>query len=264
MLTPDGPATVRLTWGSGRLEVATWGPGGEWAAAAAIAMTAVGKLLDHPARAASARPRCVAPPPHAGRRVERRPLPRAAAHDHRAADHRRRGRSPVDAPRLPARRAGARAVRRRCSCRRDRNVSPPRRRGGSTRSASKPSALGRSSRSPGSPPTTRRDCGTGPRCRLPQAAEKLDLIRGVGPWTIGIVLGPVCGDDDAVAIGDYHFPHVVSWNLAAEPRADDSRMVELLEPYRPQRGRVIRLLGLAGRRPPAYGPKRRILPMYRW
>jgi len=97
-----------------------------------------------------------------------------------------------------------------------------------------------------------------------QVAEKLALIRGVGLWTIGIVMGPVCGDDDAVAIGDCHFPNVVAWNLAGEPRGDDSRMVELLEPYRPQRGRVIRLLGLAGRRPPAFGPKRRILPMYRW
>jgi hypothetical protein len=41
-------------------------------------------------------------------------------------------------------------------------------------------------------------------------------------------------------------------------------MLELLEPFRPQRGRVLRLLGLAGRRAPAFAPKRRILPMYRW
>jgi 3-methyladenine DNA glycosylase/8-oxoguanine DNA glycosylase len=102
------------------------------------------------------------------------------------------------------------------------------------------------------------------RLPLPEVAAKLALVSGIGPWTIGIVMGPVCGDDDAVAIGDYHYPHVVSWNLAGEPRGDDARMVELLEPFRPQRGRVIRLLGLAGRRPPAFGPRRRILPMYRW
>ena len=96
------------------------------------------------------------------------------------------------------------------------------------------------------------------------ATEKLGLVSGIGPWTIGMVRGPVFGDDDAVPVGDYHFPHTVSWNLAGEPRGDDARMLELLEPYRPQRGRVLRLVGLAGKRAPAFGPRRRILPMYRW
>jgi 3-methyladenine DNA glycosylase/8-oxoguanine DNA glycosylase len=95
-------------------------------------------------------------------------------------------------------------------------------------------------------------------------AAKLALVRGVGPWTIGSVLGPVLGDDDAVAVGDLHLPNIVAWNLAAEPRADDARMLALLEPFRGQRGRVLRLLGLAGARPPAFGPRRRILPMHRW
>jgi len=102
---------------------------------------------------------------------------------------------------------------------------------------------------------------------LPTAADvagRLGLIPGVGPWTISMVLGPACGDDDAVAVGDYHYPHLVAWNLAGEPRGDDARMLELLEPYRPQRGRVLRLLGVAGRRPPAFGPRRRILPMHRY
>ena len=78
------------------------------------------------------------------------------------------------------------------------------------------------------------------------------------------MLGPVCGDDDAVIVGDYHLPSMVSWNLAGEARADDARMLDLLEPFRGVRGRVVRLLGIAGRRPPAFGPRRRILPMYRW
>ena len=34
----------------------------------------------------------------------------------------------------------------------------------------------------------------------------------------------------------------MAWALAGEPRADDARMLELLEPYRGQRGRVQRLL----------------------
>jgi len=96
-----------------------------------------------------------------------------------------------------------------------------------------------------------------------EVAAKLALLPGVGPWTIGVVLGPACGDDDAVAVGDYHFPNVVAWNLAGEPRGDDARMLELLEPYRSQRGRVLRLVCLAGRRPPAFGPKQRIVPIHR-
>lgn len=97
-----------------------------------------------------------------------------------------------------------------------------------------------------------------------ELAAMLSLVRGVGPWTVGSVLGPVCGDDDAVAVGDYHLPNLVAWNLAGEPRGDDARMLALLEPFRGHRGRVLRLLGLAGARPPAFGPRRRILPMHRW
>jgi 3-methyladenine DNA glycosylase/8-oxoguanine DNA glycosylase len=102
--------------------------------------------------------------------------------------------------------------------------------------------------------------------RLPVAevATKLGLIRGVGPWTVGSVLGPACADDDAVPVGDYHLPSIVSWNLAGETRGSDDRMLMLLEPFRGQRGRVVRLLVQAGRTPPAFGPRRRILPMHRW
>ena len=102
--------------------------------------------------------------------------------------------------------------------------------------------------------------------RLPIAelATKLALIRGVGAWTVGSVLGPVCGDDDAVAVGDFHLPNLVAWNLAGEARGHDARMLELLAPYAGQRGRVLRLLTLAGARAPAFGPRRRILPMHRW
>ncbi len=102
--------------------------------------------------------------------------------------------------------------------------------------------------------------------RLPPAevAGRLALVRGVGPWTIGSVLGPACGDEDAVAVGDYHLPNLVAWNLAGEARADDARMLSLLQPYRGQRGRVIRLVALLGRHAPAFGPRHRILPMHRW
>lgn len=96
------------------------------------------------------------------------------------------------------------------------------------------------------------------------AASKLRLLPGVGPWTIGSALGPVLGDPDAVPVGDYHHPNTVAWALAGEPRADDDRMLELLEPYRGQRGRVLWALTSAAGPAPKYGPRQRILPMARW
>jgi hypothetical protein len=35
-------------------------------------------------------------------------------------------------------------------------------------------------------------------------------------------------------------------------------MLELLEPYRGQRARLVRFLELSGIRPPAFGPRRRL------
>ena len=63
------------------------------------------------------------------------------------------------------------------------------------------------------------------------------------------------GDADAVDVGDYWLKHVVSHALTGEPRGTDERMLELLEPWRGQRGRVCRLL-LHGAPPlPRFGPR---------
>ena len=97
-----------------------------------------------------------------------------------------------------------------------------------------------------------------------EAGARLSLLPGVGPWTVGSVLGPALGDPDAVAVGDYHLPNLVAWNLAGEARADDERMLALLRPFAGQRNRVLRLLTLAGRPAPKFGPRQRILPMHRW
>jgi 3-methyladenine DNA glycosylase/8-oxoguanine DNA glycosylase len=69
------------------------------------------------------------------------------------------------------------------------------------------------------------------------------------------------GDADAVSVGDYHLPNLVAYALAGEPRADDARMLELLEPYRGHRGRVIRLVMAGGRSPPRYGPRLALNPI---
>ena len=97
-----------------------------------------------------------------------------------------------------------------------------------------------------------------------EARSKLQLLPGIGQWTIGKVLGPVCGDSDAVPVGDFHFKNMVSWALAGEARGTDERMLELLAPYAGQRGRVVRLLGLDGHGAPRFGPKKCILAMHSW
>ena len=91
--------------------------------------------------------------------------------------------------------------------------------------------------------------------RRHEAERRLLSISGIGPWTVAEVAARAWGDPDAVSVGDFHLPHLVSWVLAGEPRGDDEKMLQLLEPYRGQRGRVIRLLEAGASRPPRRGPR---------
>jgi 3-methyladenine DNA glycosylase/8-oxoguanine DNA glycosylase len=79
------------------------------------------------------------------------------------------------------------------------------------------------------------------------ARAALGRIRGCGPWTVEMVMGFALGDADAVPVGDLHLPSLVAHALVGEPRADDARMLSLLEPYRGHRFRLIRLLLAADR-----------------
>jgi 3-methyladenine DNA glycosylase/8-oxoguanine DNA glycosylase len=104
----------------------------------------------------------------------------------------------------------------------------------------------------------RRAGGIGTRLESRAPAEAYRLLAsvpGIGPWTIAEVGRVAFGNPDAVSVGDYHVPNLVAWALAGEPRADDARMLELLEPYRGQRGRVQLLLEASGMLPPRYGPR---------
>jgi 3-methyladenine DNA glycosylase/8-oxoguanine DNA glycosylase len=77
----------------------------------------------------------------------------------------------------------------------------------------------------------------------------------VGPWTVAEVARAALGDPDAVSVGDFHLPNTVCWALAGRPRGTDLEMLELLEPYRGQRGRVQCLLDAGHISAPAYGPR---------
>jgi 3-methyladenine DNA glycosylase/8-oxoguanine DNA glycosylase len=89
---------------------------------------------------------------------------------------------------------------------------------------------------------------------IESAHRRLRAFPGVGPWTAAKVASVALGDADAVPVGDYHIPHIVGYALEGTPRSTDERMLELLEPYRGHRGRVIRLLMVAGISEPKFGP----------
>lgn len=95
---------------------------------------------------------------------------------------------------------------------------------------------------------------------LAEAYRRLQALPGIGPWSAAEIGAVAFGDPDAVSVGDYHLPHLVSWVLRGQPRGSDELMLELLEPYRGHRARVIRLLMLSGLQPPRFGPR---LPLRR-
>jgi 3-methyladenine DNA glycosylase/8-oxoguanine DNA glycosylase len=60
-------------------------------------------------------------------------------------------------------------------------------------------------------------------------------------WTAAETAQRAFGDPDALSVGDYHLCAMIGWTLLGHP-IDDPAMVELLEPMRPHRYRVVRLL----------------------
>jgi 3-methyladenine DNA glycosylase/8-oxoguanine DNA glycosylase len=88
-----------------------------------------------------------------------------------------------------------------------------------------------------------------------EAQRRLTALPGMGAWTAAEIAVVALGDPDAVSVGDFHLPHLVSFALAGEQRGSDERMLELLEPYRGHRARVVQLLELAGIAVPRRGPR---------
>jgi 3-methyladenine DNA glycosylase/8-oxoguanine DNA glycosylase len=90
---------------------------------------------------------------------------------------------------------------------------------------------------------------------LEEAYCRLQALPGVGAWSAAEVGLVALGDADAVSVGDYHLPSQVAWALAGERTGTDERMLELLEPYRGHRGRVLRLLTAGAVGPPRRAPR---------
>jgi 3-methyladenine DNA glycosylase/8-oxoguanine DNA glycosylase len=85
-----------------------------------------------------------------------------------------------------------------------------------------------------------------------KARDALTSLPGVGVWTAAETAQRAFGDADALSVGDYHVPKMIGWTLLGRPVVDEV-MVELLEPMRPHRHRVVRLLEASGL---AYEPRR--------
>jgi 3-methyladenine DNA glycosylase/8-oxoguanine DNA glycosylase len=90
---------------------------------------------------------------------------------------------------------------------------------------------------------------------LVSAYRRLLAFPGIGPWTAAKVALVALGDADAVPVGDYHLPHTVGYALEGTSRSSDERMLELLDPYRGHRARVVRLLLISGIGAPRFGPR---------
>ncbi len=90
---------------------------------------------------------------------------------------------------------------------------------------------------------------------IASAYRRLLAFPGIGPWTAAKVAMVALGDADAVPVGDYHLPHSIGYMFDGTPRSTDERMLEILEPYRGHRARVIRLVVAAGIAAPRFGPR---------
>ncbi len=78
----------------------------------------------------------------------------------------------------------------------------------------------------------------------PDARARLLALPGIGEWSYAEIAKTALGDTDAVSVGDYHLGRFVTWALTGKEDGTDDDMLELLEPYRPHRQIVVRLLEL--------------------
>jgi 3-methyladenine DNA glycosylase/8-oxoguanine DNA glycosylase len=87
-----------------------------------------------------------------------------------------------------------------------------------------------------------------------ETEARLRSVPGVGVWTSAETTQRALGDADSPSVGDYHLPALVGWALIGRP-VDDDGMLELLEPWRGHRERVVRLISASGFSKPRFGPR---------
>jgi len=87
-----------------------------------------------------------------------------------------------------------------------------------------------------------------------EAGRRLRTVPGIGAWTVAETVQRSHGDPDAVSVGDLHVSKRVGTALVGR-RIDDDAMLELLEPWRGHRQRVVRLIEAAGIGYERHGPR---------
>ncbi|WP_375388043.1 DNA-3-methyladenine glycosylase family protein [uncultured Amnibacterium sp.] len=78
-----------------------------------------------------------------------------------------------------------------------------------------------------------------------EVAQRLRSVPGIGIWTAAETSQRSHGDPDAPSFGDLHLPGIVGTALIGR-KVDDDGMLELLEPWRGSRQRVMRLIVASG------------------
>jgi len=91
-----------------------------------------------------------------------------------------------------------------------------------------------------------------------EAIRRLRTIPGIGVWTAHETVQRSHGDPDSVSVGDFHLSKQVGVALTGQ-RVDDDGMLELLEPWRGHRQRVVRLIEAAGIGYERHGPRMTIV-----
>ena len=94
-----------------------------------------------------------------------------------------------------------------------------------------------------------------------EASRRLRTIPGIGVWSAAETVQRTHGDPDAVSVGDLHLCNRVGTALIGQ-RVDDDGMLELLEPWRGHRQRVVRLIEANGIGYERHGP-RMTIPAHR-
>jgi 3-methyladenine DNA glycosylase/8-oxoguanine DNA glycosylase len=95
------------------------------------------------------------------------------------------------------------------------------------------------------------------------ARNALMQLPGIGVWTAAVTVGVSHGDRDALPVGDFHVKNTVAWALTGRARGTDEEMIVTLEPYRPHRWVVVRMLERCGLSAPKFAPRRPLLPIER-